>query len=55
MEGDFFAMGGYAFYVWFAYGLSAMVLIINAILPTKRERSLLGKIAKRTREKQKEQ
>ena len=50
MGTDFFAMGGYAFYVWTAYGLSAVVLIANALLPAKREKSLLNQIAKRARE-----
>jgi heme exporter protein D len=52
MAGDFLAMGGYAFYVWLAYGLSALVLIVNAVLPGRREKTLLARIAKRAREKQ---
>lgn len=55
MDNEFFAMGGYAFYVWFAYGLSAAILIVNAVLPVRREKSLLARIAKRAREKQNEQ
>jgi heme exporter protein D len=47
MDTGFFAMGGYAFYVWLAYGLSTGVLLINAVLPARRERSLLAGIAKR--------
>ncbi len=30
---DFFHMGGYAFYVWLSYGIGAVVLIMNVILP----------------------
>jgi heme exporter protein D len=52
MEGDFFAMGGYAFYVWLAYGLSAAILIVNAVLPARREKRLLARIAQRARDKQ---
>jgi heme exporter protein D len=37
---DFFAMGGYAFFVWSAYGLSAVVLALNVLLPYLRERDL---------------
>jgi len=33
----FLHMGGYAIYVWPAYGLTFIVLIINIILPLKRE------------------
>ncbi|HYA38282.1 MAG TPA: heme exporter protein CcmD [Candidatus Methylomirabilis sp.] len=29
----FFAMGGYAVYVWSAYGLAALILILNVYLP----------------------
>jgi len=52
MEGGFFAMGGYAFYVWLAYGLSAAILIVNAVLPVRREKKLLARIAQRARGKQ---
>ncbi len=51
-EGGFLAMGGYAFYVWLAYGLSAVVLIVNAVLPGRRERALLARIAQRARKEQ---
>jgi len=30
---DFFWMGGYAFYVWTAYGLAFVVLFWNALHP----------------------
>ncbi|MDE0611437.1 MAG: heme exporter protein CcmD [Gammaproteobacteria bacterium] len=30
---EFLAMGGYAFFVWGAYGLVAVVLIGNAAVP----------------------
>jgi heme exporter protein D len=28
---DFFAMGGYGFYVWGAYGVTALLIIAEAI------------------------
>ena len=34
-------MGGYAAYVWPAYALAAVVLIVNAILPLRRLRRQL--------------
>jgi len=34
---SFLHMGGYAIYVWPSYGLTFIVLIINIILPLKRE------------------
>jgi heme exporter protein D len=33
---DFFAMGGYALYVWGSYGLAAVILILNVVQPWRR-------------------
>jgi len=30
---EFFAMGGYGFYVWTSFGLSALIIGINIINP----------------------
>ena len=35
---EFFAMGGYAFYVWGAYGVTAAALVIEVFLLLKRQR-----------------
>ena len=35
---DFFAMGGYAFYVWGAYGVTFALLALELILLLKRKR-----------------
>lgn len=40
---DFFAMGGYATYVWASYGLMAILLLINVILPLRRKADALKK------------
>lgn len=44
--GEFFAMGGYAFYVWSSYGAVALVLILNVYLPLQRRR----RVERRVRE-----
>ncbi|MHB8425722.1 MAG: heme exporter protein CcmD [Gammaproteobacteria bacterium] len=44
---EFFTMGGYAAYVWPAYGITAVVLIANAILPGRQQRSLLKELSRR--------
>ena len=44
---DFLNMGGYAFYVWTSYGISLAVMILNIILPIRREKELLRSLAKR--------
>ena len=42
---EFFAMGGYAFYVWGSYGLAAVILVANVVLPWRRHRDLLRRLA----------
>ena len=37
----FFAMGGYAFYVWGSFGACAILLIVEPILAVKRRTSIL--------------
>ncbi len=43
----FLAMGGYGFFVWSAYGLSALVLVLNVIFAIRRERFLLAELARK--------
>lgn len=38
---EFFHMGGYALYVWGSYGLAALILAINVILPLRERKRLL--------------
>lgn len=48
----FFHMGGYAFYVWSAYALAAIVLVLNVVGPIRRERELrreLGRLSRTRR------
>lgn len=52
---DFFKMGGYAFYVWSAYGISFLVLIMNIILPIRREKALIQSLAKRQQREEQRQ
>jgi heme exporter protein D len=37
----FFAMGGYAFYVWGSFGACAILLIVEPMLAVKRRTSIL--------------
>lgn len=50
----FFAMGGYAFYVWTAYALALVILIANLISPLLHRRRLLADIARKARRAQQE-
>lgn len=41
---EFLAMGKHGFYVWTAYGISALVVVLNVALPMLRRRNLLAQI-----------
>lgn len=38
---EFFAMGGYAGFVWGAYGFAAVVLLANILAAARRKKSVL--------------
>ncbi len=38
---EFFAMGGYAFYVWTSYGLTFVVLLANVLIPIMQRKQFL--------------
>lgn len=42
--GDFFAMGGYAFYVWGSFGVTALVLLMEPLLLKMRRNDVLRSI-----------
>ena len=44
---NFFAMGGYATYVWSAYGISFIVLFLNIFLAVRNERKTIDELKKR--------
>jgi len=46
---EFFYMGGYAFYVWSAYGVAAIVLVANVVVPVLRARELRARLARQAR------
>ena len=46
---EFFAMGGYAFYVWTSYGLTLIVLLANIIIPVVQRKQFFVKVLKKNR------
>ena len=52
---DFFAMGGYAAYVWPSYVLATIVLVVNIVAPLKQHKRVLTEIARKLRRARKEQ
>ncbi|MGH8475954.1 MAG: heme exporter protein CcmD [Methylococcales bacterium] len=49
---EFFAMGGYAFYVWTSYGIAFVVLTLNIILPLIQQKRALREIRQRQKRRQ---
>ena len=47
--GNFFAMGGYAFYVWGSYGITALFLILEIVLLVMRKRTITQRLGRRVR------
>jgi len=42
--GEFFAMGGYALYVWGSFGVTALALAIEPLLLRKRQRDVIDSL-----------
>ena len=42
---EFFAMGGYGFYVWVSYGVCTVVLILLIVYPVQQRKRLLRQLA----------
>lgn len=42
---EFILMGGYAFYVWTAYGIAFVVLLVNLIMPIVQRKQFLRELA----------
>ena len=46
---EFIEMGGYGFYVWGAYGVTALLLAAEVIAVVRRRRSLLARLGRMKR------
>lgn len=46
---EFFQMGGYAFYVWSSYGVTALFMLIEVILVIRNKRTIVQRIARMVR------
>lgn len=44
---DFFNMGGYAFYIWISYGLTAIILIANIVVAKLGEKQVKRELVMR--------
>ena len=41
---EFFAMGGYAFYVWGSFGVTALIMAVEPIIVARRRKNLLSRL-----------
>jgi heme exporter protein D len=46
---EFFAMGGYAFYVWGSYGVTALFMLVEVILVIRNKRTILQRLTRMVR------
>lgn len=47
--GEFFAMGGYAFYVWGSFGVAALFLLVEVVMVRHRRRTIIQRLGRRMR------
>jgi heme exporter protein D len=48
---DFFSMGGYGFYIWSSFGMTALVLVIEAVSVKHHYKTVLRRLVRMTRVK----
>ncbi|MDH5324607.1 MAG: heme exporter protein CcmD [Gammaproteobacteria bacterium] len=46
---EFFAMGGYAFYVWGSYGVTALFMLAEVILVVRGKKTMLQRVSRMVR------
>ncbi|WP_456407486.1 heme exporter protein CcmD [Thiolapillus sp.] len=52
---EFFAMGGYALYVWGSFGMTALLMIIEPIMVRQRRKAAVQRISRLVRLKSEQQ
>jgi heme exporter protein D len=49
---EFFAMGGYGFYVWTSYAICTVVMVAVVVVARQRHREQIARIARRIKREQ---
>ena len=52
---EFFAMGGYAFFVWVSYGLTLLVIVFNIVMPLIQRKQVIKRVKRAIRREQLQQ
>ena len=46
---DFLAMGGYSFYVWGSFGVTALIMLIEPIVAIRNQKTLIARLKRQLR------
>lgn len=46
---EFFAMGGYGYYIWMSYGVTALFMIVEVIYVLRNKRSIMQQLSRTIR------
>ncbi len=49
---EFFAMGGYAFFVWMSYGITVAVIVLNIVMPLIQRKQVIKRVKRAIRREQ---
>ena len=52
---EFFAMGGYAFFVWTSYGIAFLVIVLNIVMPMLHRKKVISRVKRAIRREQLQQ
>ena len=52
---EFFAMGGYAFFVWTSYGIALLVIVLNIVMPMIGRKKVISRVKRAIRREQLQQ
>lgn len=52
--GEFFDMGGYALYVWWSFGVAALLMVLEPLMLRSRRKSVLKRVSRMVRMKAEE-
>ncbi len=47
--GDFLAMGGYGFYVWGSFGVTALIMAVEPMLVARNRKSTIARLKRQLR------
>ena len=49
---EFFAIGGYAYFVWMSYGIALLVIVFNIVMPMVHRKKVIKQVKRAIRREQ---